>query len=386
MAAYGGGHVNIIVKLYRELVSRGHSPVVFGLTMAVEKLEKEEVPYISYVDFLDNEKEEVFKVGEDLCREMSLNNAISLEETVSYMGINYLELISSHGKKKAEEIYSKEGRQSFLPLQFASKVLDKISPDIVIATNSPRTEEALIRVAMKKGVATYVVNDFYDEEEMQKRTGEVDYCTKMFVALDGTRKKLLDYGWDPDNILLSGNPVFDSIHEPILPEVRKCFLKEFNPGSKKIILWVKSIFHVFEQAERETETRLIDLVSNDDSYVLLIKPHPNDPRVYQDCLNCRYLLNDSILVHDLLKLIDVVVTVNSTVGLEANILGKPVVQIATFDYAQKIPFEKLGIGKEVTDFSQLVDLLKEEVENGGTVERTTYPKNATKFIVDEILK
>lgn len=385
LAAYGGGHINIIINLYFELRKRGVDPVVFGLTMGIKKLNEYKIPYLSYESFLEDKDHKAIELGKELCSGMSLNDAIPYSETVAYMGINYAELIEQYGKDGAADLYKTKGRQAFKPKNFVKRVLDTINPDLVISTNSPRTEECLIREANGRKIPTYVVNDFYDESEIEARTGDPTYCRKIFVTLEKVRKELISRGWSPERVLLFGNPAFDQLFKPISLSSEEYFKNSLSiTDDSKVILWVKSVFPKIKDLELETEKKLIAYLGDRKDIKLLIKPHPNDPIKYTSTGNYKYI-TDEVPLQDLVKKSNLVITVNSTVGLEASILGKAVIQMATFQYPEKVPFEKLGIGKEVHALSELEKYVDTMLSRGKEKEVAQRMQKASPLIINEIL-
>ena len=171
LVSYGGGHVNIIIPLYRELKERGHLPVVFGLTMAAVRLREEKIPFYSFVDFIDESDSLSLELGKKLVSNMTANSQIHLDESIAYMGICFQELIDEHGEEEASSLFDRYGRQSFLPQKFMGRVLNVIAPDIVIATNSPRSEKAMILQARDVGVPCCCVIDIYDRVGTLDRLG-----------------------------------------------------------------------------------------------------------------------------------------------------------------------------------------------------------------------
>ena len=385
MAAYGGGHINIIINLYIELRKRGIEPIVLGLTMGIKKLKEHKIPYLSYLDFLEASDQGLLKLGEELCSTMSLNSSIPYRETVAYMGVNYSELVYQFGEKRARELYDEKGRQAFYPKRFVGRILDRINPDIVITTNSPRTEEAIVREAMNRKLPTYVVSDFYSAKEIKDRTGDPSYCSKIFVTVDKMKKELISKGWDASRVLLYGNPAFDGLFDPIDSRSEIFFKNNLSLDDKSlVILWVKSVFPKIKDLEEKTEELLIDYVKNRRNIKLLIKPHPNDPNKYFSQKNYSYITNE-VPLYDLIKKTNLIVTVNSTVGLEASMLGKRVIQVSTFKYPEKVPFEELNIGKEVKSLSHLVEELDHNLYSEKEVNGQNRMQKATPQIINEIL-
>ncbi len=66
--------------------------------------------------------------------------AVPTDESVAYLGINYLDLVDQYGPEEAADRYRELGRYAFRPLGFMRRVIGELLPDVVIATNSPRSQ------------------------------------------------------------------------------------------------------------------------------------------------------------------------------------------------------------------------------------------------------
>ena len=151
LASYGGGHVNVIIPLYKELTSRGFKPVVLAFTTAAEVLQREGIEFYRYIDFLNSGDASALDLGSHIVRNMQLDSSVSKRESIAYMGIGFQELIDTEGEERAEKMYQQYGRYCFLPLKFMHRILSILEPDMVITTNSPRSEKALIMQAREIG-------------------------------------------------------------------------------------------------------------------------------------------------------------------------------------------------------------------------------------------
>lgn len=364
LAAYGGGHVNIIIPIYWELVQRGYETVVLGLTMAQHKLANADIPYISFLDFLTEDDKKAIELGSILVEGMELNPFVPLNETVAYMGICYNELINLHGVEKAKLIYESKGRQSFLPREFIGRVLRKVKPGVVITTNSPRTEKALVLESRALDIPCVVVCDFYGVAAAKDRLGKKSYGNKVFVPFNKMKSILVSMQRSESEIGVIGNPALDCLAKLNTHEMEHEIRLTNEWKEKKIILWVKSVFPPILRTEQEVEELLIQNFKNDSSVQLVFRVHPNDPKDYNYLAGAGVAVStESDSLYEILSCADLVLTVNSTVGLEANLIGKEVVQIAPDDFPEKIPFFELGIGHSFTCLKQLSLYIDETLQN-----------------------
>ena len=143
--AYGGGHINIILSLYESLKNNPHyDHVIFGLTAAQIKLNALQLKYVSYLNYVDLFPQ-ALEYGKMLSEIQGNNPEIAQRETYAYLGVNFVEMIQSFGLNTAKKMYEENGRNGFFPLESLKKIFSEINPDVVIATNSPRSERAALQ-------------------------------------------------------------------------------------------------------------------------------------------------------------------------------------------------------------------------------------------------
>ena len=87
---------------------------------------------------------------------------------------------------------------------------------------------------------------------------------------------------------------------------------------------------------------------------------------------------------EILPATDILVTINSSVGIEASILNKKVLQVLLYEFAEKMSFVELGIGEEVYD----LETLNKEILGLNSSDRGDIPLHgsSTEIICDEIQK
>ena len=388
LVSYGGGHVNIIIPIYRELIARGHVPVVLGLSLAAVRLREESIPFYSFTNFIDERDALSLKTGEKLIANMSISNQIPVEESIAYMGVCYQELVEEYGEEEAAVLYENKGRQSFLPKKFMGRILNLIKPDIVLATNSPRSEKAMILQACNEGIPSCCVVDFYDKAGIEDRLGQAGYADKLFVPFPEMKSMLIEAGRNSADIEISGNPVFDSLASFSVGDHSRSFRHKKGWGKKFVILWVKSVFPVLQETESKVENMLLSRLGSVPSVQLVFRPHPNDASDYTQYSDSEvYISGADDSLHPLIAASDLIITINSTVGLEANLLRKLVIQVDMIEFQEKITFSLLGIGKSVESIEDLVAEIELIIANP-SAQPVTSPcfeiGSSSKKIVDSI--
>ena len=370
--AYGGGHVNMIVPLIQAFRQQPKYRIhVVGLTTAGPVLQRAGIPYFGFRDLVEEEDAPALEWGRRLAPD-SRNPAVPYEETIAYLGLSYADLEKKYGLEKAAQLYQDQGRRSFLPTTVMERLFAKIKPDLLVATNSPRAEQAGILTAGKRGVPAVCVIDSFTLIEV-KWMREPGYANKICVWLDWIKEFLVESGRAPEDIVVTGNPAYDYLADKDLEEKGKQVRAQKGWGTDKVILWAS-------QAQPETHpitgepgdpdlSRKVDheffkLIEKHPDWRLVIRLHPSENFQYDrlpDRVEFSPLSED---LPSLLKAVDVVVSLTSTVGLQGVLLGIPYVILNISVYSQDAPFSKLGLAYGVDRLEDLESGLVQVLNEG----------------------
>ncbi|MFG1523160.1 hypothetical protein [Halobacteriovorax sp. ZH1_bin.1] len=388
IACYGGGHVTIAKRLYAAYKAHSYDVTILAFTMATYELSRENIPFLSYVDFLDlyKNKNEAIETGSKLAVNIDENSKINREETIAYLGLNFLELQKTYGKEEAYNIYQKRGRYSFFPFEIMLQVLTKIKPDFVITTNSPRSEAAVLLAAKKLKIPSYFINDFYNINELNQRTGNPNYARKVFVALPKIRDVFIEFGWNKNNVVCSGNPAFDDIFDKQKIIIAKNLMTEYFNNNKINILYIGGNGE-FTKKSDEVIMNTLETKIDSSKVNLIYRAHPNNK--FDNVKEGIHYSPNNISVHSYLHISDLVINCSSTVGLEAYICGIPVIQYIHEATEFPQPFEYLGIGKQITNEEILLKEINHYINKNIKVLHDYNPNNkksATDIIIYEIEK
>lgn len=387
LAAYGGGHVNMIIPLYQKLTLLNVDVHIFAFTMAQEKLKELNIPFLNYQDFLHlYEEVNILNIGEELCKNIELHPAIEKEESFAYMGVGYMDLVHQYGEEEGRKIFEKNGRKNFLPIYFMEKVLNHLSPRLVIATNSPRSEKAILLAAKNKGFKSICLVDMFDKYEIEDRLGDPDYASKMFVSLDIIKQNLIIKGWDKEKILVTGNPAFDSMFDKSLQSRSDNLRKKLKLENKKVILFVKNYYELTIVAEEKMLEALLEYKKNNTGIEVICRPHPNDPGKYLD--QSFLVCGKEVDKYELILLCDVVIYENSTLGLEAFMLGREVIQMDYVDHPNKVSADETGVGYCAKNQTEVIEICHRVLsrDNKDVTIKKAPLKSASDIIVKEIVK
>ena len=210
IVTYGGGHVAMLVPIIKKLQKNNLKLIVLGLTTAGSVLEKNCIPYVGFADLLESDNQYARKWGEKLVNKKTLHKLVSYEESVAYMGLSYVDLELDCGKDQAAKLYEKHGRQAFNPKQTIRRFLKKESPDLLISTNSPRAERASIEVSKELNIPSICLVDLFALQEI-KWIGKKEFANKVCVLSSSVKKMLTNAGRNKENVVVTGNPAFDSL-------------------------------------------------------------------------------------------------------------------------------------------------------------------------------
>jgi hypothetical protein len=323
--AYGGGHVNMIVPVVQAILAKDEWAVeVVGLTTAGAVLDRAGIAHLGFKDIVGEDDAAALAWGRHLSAGVN-SGAVAPDETVAYMGLSYADLEAQHGAAKAGEIYAAQGRHAFLPVRSMRRFLDKIQPDLVVATNAPRAERAAILAAQDAGIAAICIVDLYPPAD-GAWLKEDSYAQKVCVLNDTAKQMLIASGRNADDIAVTGNPAFDRHY---------LFARGERAGElsrEKIVVGFAS--NILPQPpagkpdgvlQREVFERLENLCGRN-GYTLALRQHPNEKAWENigDAVNCSGMAIDAYLAS-----LDMLITFPSTIALEAQIHG---VRVGLLDF------------------------------------------------------
>lgn len=338
--SYGGGHIGMVLPVIRELEALipGVQCKLMALTTGHLKARAIRPDALGYKDFLH------LVDGEGACRwgdrlsEGNTSPDVPLDETVAYMGINYLDLIAQFGQAGAAERYRSQGRYGFQPLHFMRKVIEALEPDVVVATNSPRSERAALDVARSLAIPAIGMVDLFglDSDTYVVHEPKPDWTC---VISEGVRQRLIARGFPARGVVVTGNPAFDGLFDPRNQELAQQFLVERGWQRLRPILFAghwEPVAHpstsvpVGQSLPREIEAVLRQHVQQRDELALIVRYHPSDwtryPR-FPDEPRIHFSEPPREPIHPLILASSVVVVQTSTVGLESAVGGRPVISV-----------------------------------------------------------
>ncbi len=367
--AYGGGHIQAIVPVAHALQARGYKISVFAVTTAIAVAEAESLPHFSYSDLPQAEHEDVLREGARLAAAFPPNGPVPFEETRAYLGINFMDLVQQHGSDEAHVLYEAAGRQNFSPITTMTDCLQYLRPKLVVATNSPRSEQAALQAAGNLGLPSLCIVDMFALQEIAwlKTPG---FSTKVCVLNEGVRDMFLREGRPADEIVITGNPAFDGIHDPTVIHAGRELRQMRGWNSERFTVLYASTpepaRHPFTgeagdpTLPHRVEQRLREIFKERQDLELVLRRHPSEDQNIEPGDRI-YTSSRSEDVNALIHAVDLVVVTCSTVGLQAYLAGVPMVSVECSVISKDAPYGDFGMSRKVLSIEALEAALLDEI-------------------------
>lgn len=393
LVAYGGGHAALLAPVAQALIAKGHCVTFLALTTARAALDRLGIPSIGFSNLPEAIDTDALRWGHEIAGDLTVAGPVSSEETLAYLGASFRDLVDEYGEDQARRRYSESGRQAFLPVATMRRVIKRIAPELVIATNSPRAERAAILAAGQLGIPSICAVDLFALQEVQW-IGQPGYATRVCVLNDSVRSMLLTYGRKSEEVVVTGNPAFDRLTAPETAQAGAQLrqARSWDDG-KKTVLWASQIEpekHPFTDVygditlPRRVESHLRDIVAADENLRLVVRYHPSERIAFKSGVRVD-LSPVSEPIATLLHAVDVVVVTASTVGLEAALAGRPVISIDNSIFTPDTQYHAMGVSRGLRHLQDLRAALDEALMGlGPAFGQSKTGKTATQNVMQVI--
>ena len=337
---------------------------VLALPAAKRTLEANAIKPLGFQDFLNaNEDADAIAWGKSLAeKHHSPTIGATFSASAAYLGLNYKDLVLQHGDAGAAELFAQKGRQAFFPVHLMARVFDRLKPDFVVTSNSPRSEAAAIAVANTQNIDNLIMTDLFTGLSGYVLEGKSitflnEFAKDMFIA-DGLVKP-------SSQLYCTGNAAFDRIGG-LSCRKDDAWLAENFPrlGKRKVVLhadmpayWdsVNHRSHIKTEQENIAELDACYAATRANSAFYLVRPHPSQERLFYE----KWLTGkpDAALaadcdLHELLASIDLLIARTTTVGLEAALMRKRILQLDC-ELHTDLPLASMGIAWGVNGYPEL---------------------------------
>lgn len=365
---YGAGHIAMVAPVIRELQARepGIHIDLLALTTGAHVARRMGFQPLGYRDFVHwYDADNLQKYAAPLLAETH-HPLIDEEESVAYLGINFEDLRQQLGPEAAAQAFATRGRWAFMPLNFMRRLLRHLKPDVVVTTNSPRSEQACVAVAAELGIPSVCMVDLFSPpgDPFLLRTL---YASALTTISALGKRNLVAGGVPAERIHVTGSPAFDSLADPLHAMEAADDRAALGWKNLKVILWAGNLEEPPPGLGLESEPTFLALrverilrnyVRTHADAALVIRYHPNQGHNFAPCAPQERVLWSEPLArhpHRDIHLAGLVVVNGSTMGLEAAIAGKSVLSLDNSHGRHIFPLSDFGVARGVPSYETLDD-------------------------------
>lgn len=375
IVTYGGGHVNIINQILLKSKSiKSFEIHIITLTSAKNKIFNQDYKIYNLIDFKEifssQENLKINHYGNILLNENhNPESAISIEESIFYLGTSMYDLVIRKGEKMAFEDYRYNGRQSFFPVNIMEKIINYIKPNLLLTTNSPRFEAASIMACKKLLIPSVQILDLFGDDFP---TPSADY---IIVMSDRVKQKLKKY-IKKSKILSLGQPALLKTISDVAQRKSSQIKKEIGLNNNtKVITFATSPYVEYDMNYKIIKHKKINpyneeiieilkkFISLD--YKIILKTHPvsdlsSNYKKFVDNKNIFLIDNKKHDICDVLCISDCLISFNSTTLLEAVLCGKSAV---SFNYKEENIYNVSAYKEKPFFHAPSLDFLYENIKS-----------------------
>lgn len=402
--AYGGGHVAMLLPVLGELRRRHPRWNIQLLALTTARRAAQAagwdcLGYESLLPLLDaQEREQALRLGQELQAGNS-HPDVAVSETLAYLGINAWSLRGQLGEQEAARRLAERGRHAFHPQLFFERVLRALRPELLLSTNSPRSEQAALEAAQALGIPSLAVLDLFAQpgDPFAARSQRPD---RVCVLADAVRDNLLAAGWEAQRIAVTGNPAFDALHEPAAREqareMRRRWAQRWGREPGRLVLLATqpeaqahpaSPWPAGDALALAMEASARAWVEQRPTASLVVRHHPNHWHRAQrapDTAQVHFSVPADEAIEPLVLAADAVVVQTTTVGLQAAVAGRPVLSLRCSPGALRgLDYAALGVARGVADLDELPAALDQTLARPPAPTRWARPTAAAPAVADQ---
>ncbi|MBE5910042.1 CDP-glycerol glycerophosphotransferase family protein [Pseudobutyrivibrio sp.] len=388
MVSYGGGHCNIIKSVYERLNKETDIEIEYlALTGAPLQLQKSGIKHITIEDFAKRLPyyKKIVEYGKLYGTEYHDKNfGIPLNHTISYYGVGMYDLINDLGRESAEKQFYEKNRKAFLPVESLVTYLELIKPDVCVVTSSPRMEMATGLAAQRLGIPVVRINDL-------PVTDEIGYPCFLCVMNSWAKQFAISRkNISEKSIFITGQPVFEEnlkISNQFIYDVKKRINSEKYRN-------VVTFFSENGVNQIDDIKRLISIAKNKKNVLFIIKLHPNQNINTYSFLNDENVIVTKIEAKPFYYISDLVITTFSTTGMEAALMGIPLIVVNFENRTFPLDYTEMGLAITCRKEEELEFYIDKLLDNNSFEYRKLkssqrefeFVKNAAENINEVILK
>jgi UDP-N-acetylglucosamine 2-epimerase len=240
-----------------------------------------------------------------------------------------------------------------------------------------------VLAARRLGIPVVVVVDLFAIAE-SGWLRDAAYGDAVCVLAPSVRQRLIDLGRPAQQVHVTGNPAFDRLADPELPTRARDLRRSRGWHDARVITWASQPEPSDPQLPRRIEQALIAGLEQHPAWHLVLRPHPSDAYALPTPGPRLTISTRADDLHTLLHASEAVVTMTSTVGLEAVLCGKPLITWDRSENTAGAPYAALGLSTGVADLDQLVPTIAAAVAAPRPVSGLPMVGQATALVANQI--
>jgi hypothetical protein len=341
-------------------------PIYLALTTAQSVVRAAGIPTVGFADFVRSEDAWALAKGAELAHELGVSHVPS-EESCAYLGLSYRDSQDRWGVVGAAERYARLGRQGFEPVQTLKRIIATLQPDVVVCTSSPRAEKAAILAAGELGVPSLCLVDLLGVDEVAW-VGRPGYGTAVAVLSASVRNRMVSAGRRANEVFVTGNPAFDSLRDPAVRDMGDQLRREMGWQSQTVVLWASQVEPESHpnipsklgdpELPRRISVALNRWAHDSAGRLVVYRMHPSELLPSLPGNPAWVVDRGCFALNPLLAAADIVVSMNSTVALQASLMGKPVVQVLGSIADDSLPLAREGFATACDDPLDIGDAIE----------------------------
>jgi hypothetical protein len=371
---YGGGHAQMVTPVVAALGNQV-DVTVLGLPAALAHLNAAGIRPITFADLVDPSRDnQAVAWGEDLAgKHHSDHSGIARQQSVAYLGLSFADLVARRGLNAAQALIKSHGRNAFFPISMLERTLDRVKPDMVVATSSPRAEAAALEVARSRGLHSLAMIDLFSGVEGYVIPAkDATFLTQMAADLCEAQGFYIP---QKTTAHILGNPAFDRLlTRQAKPDPEWIAARFSLAQGQPIVLhadmpaWLDSRdgkTHTKTEAEVWAEMVAVHSACHASGAAYAVRPHPSQGRALFSKFVAEHpgtSLADGPDLHDLIERVDLVIARSTTVALEAVYLRQRVLQLEPQRH-RDMPLLQMGVAAGCDDVSTLASALRSCLED-----------------------
>lgn len=384
LASYGGGHAQIVSVVARALTDRGVEPTVIGFTTGYQAIKRAGLNCLSVETLLEPGEDDEFLEAVKPLLGSENHPDVTPRESQIYFALGLRDLVERCGWDAAWEKAKIQGRKAFEPVTVMRRYLKKHRPDAVVTTTSPRFELALLKAASALSIPSLAIGDLFLVKETEWITSP-GYAKRLAVLNDEVANRISGAGYPRDQIVVTGNPAFDSLAPRADDDERRRRLRsKLGLSDRTVILWPAASSHVSMigrsfLAPEEVVAGFEALCAKHKDFTYIFRVHPNARDLVPQGITLGQLDPGELSVDDAILVSDVVCVEASTVGLQAAIKGRPVICVGYADY---VVYPQHGLAMPTSSLDEALHIIAQRAYQAPSPRHIPPVGNATARVLD----